>query len=67
MERETGGPVSDVDPKSYDDKLLNLVAGNPLHMFKFSKRASMDLPNIVEILTNIEGNAGLSRYFPHFK
>ena len=55
VEQEIGGPVSDVDPDSYDDNLLNLVAGDPLHMFKFTNRVARELPDIVESLENLMG------------
>lgn len=58
VELEIGCSISEVDTDSYDDKLLNLVAGNPLHMFKFAKRASRDLPEIFEHFEAMECKFG---------
>ena len=55
MELEIGELVSDVDLEDYDDKLLNLVAGNPIHMFKFAKRAAIMLPELAKSLSKLEG------------
>ena len=53
MALEIGQSVRSVDPDSYDDSLLELVAGNPLHMLKFSKRAAVDIPDLIKRLEDI--------------
>lgn len=42
-----GRPLSETDRNDVDDDLLNKVVGSPLQMFKFAKRATKDLENVV--------------------
>ena len=53
VELELGHSLSECEPSVIDDDLLNLVVGNPIHVFKLFNRLVMKLKTLQRKISDL--------------